>query len=67
MNCLNIIPCFQEGTCIITGFSYNGQDVNGNILWNAASNVRIRKLEKSCLLRDMVESFNIQTNKWMSR
>lgn len=57
----------QESACILTGLSYNGKDENGNELWDGCTNVRIWDYETSLSGQDIINSFNIQTNKWMGK
>jgi len=53
-----------EGSCIMTGLTYNGLDENGNVLWNACANVKIRKYETAATFREIIASFNVNTNRW---
>jgi len=69
---MNMIICmftwtFQEGSCILTGLSHNGTDMNGNVLWDGCSNVRLYVLETASTFRQIIAGFNITTNSWMSR
>jgi len=54
-----------EGSCILSGLTYNGLDENGNILWNSCANIEIRGYEKASTFRGVIECFNINTNKWV--
>ncbi len=75
----------QEGSCILTGISYNGVDKSGSVDWYGLSNIHLLKAETSItlqvncvaafiamytyfhyLLQGIVESFNINTNKWIA-
>ena len=49
------------------GLSYNAKDVNGNILWDGVTNVKLYQLETCSTFREAIESFNHNTNKWMFR
>ncbi|KAL5015405.1 hypothetical protein ScPMuIL_009675 [Solemya velum] len=56
-----------EGSCILTGITYNGKDVNGNNLWDGCTNIKLYQLEMASTFRDIIASFNHNTNMWMSR
>jgi len=57
----------SEGSCTITGITYHGKDKNDNDLWDACANIKIRKYEKAVSCGQKIESFNINTNKWMAK
>jgi lysophospholipid acyltransferase 5 len=52
---------------MMIGLSYNGKDENGNDLWDACANIKIRKFELAQSGSDMITSFNINTNLWISQ
>jgi len=54
-----------EGSCILSGLTYNGLDENGNILWNSCANIEIAKYESADTFRGIIASFNVNTNKWV--
>jgi len=57
----------QEGVSIMTGLTYNGVDVNGNALWDSCANIRIRNYERASSCEQLIQSFNINTNRWMAK
>ncbi|XP_064642988.1 lysophospholipid acyltransferase 5-like isoform X1 [Lineus longissimus] len=57
----------SEGSCMMIGLSYNGKDENGNDLWDACANIKIRKFELAQSGSAMVTSFNLNTNVWVSQ
>ena len=57
----------QEGVCILSGIAYEGKDEHGKAGWKGVNSVRISKLEVAVTLRQMIEAFNINTNKWVLR
>ncbi|WAR13834.1 MBOA5-like protein [Mya arenaria] len=56
-----------EGSCILTGLTYNGKDKNGNVLWDGCSNAHIYTFESSATFRELISGFNVNTNNWMAR
>jgi len=54
-----------EGSCILSGLTYNGLDENGNILWNSCANIEVAGYEKASTFRGIIASFNVNTNKWV--
>ena len=61
------IAIFQEGVCILTGLTYNGQDENGNNLWDGCRNIYIRNFETAATLQELIQAFNVNTNRWMAK
>ena len=64
------VCCFivvQEGVSIMTGLTYNGRDENGNALWDSCANIRVRNYEKAASCQELIQSFNINTNRWMAK
>ncbi|XP_064611109.1 lysophospholipid acyltransferase 5-like [Liolophura sinensis] len=57
----------SEGSAIVTGLTYNGQDKNGNELWDGCTNVRLWTFETGSSFGDIIESFNRNTNLWMAK
>lgn len=55
-----------EGSCILTGISYGGEDQQGRVEWHALANVHIIKFETSITLEGVINSFNLNTNKWVA-
>jgi len=58
---------YQEGVSIMTGLTYNGTDEKGNALWDSCANIRIRNYEKASSCLELIQSFNINTNRWMAK
>ncbi|KAI9593389.1 MBOAT, membrane-bound O-acyltransferase family-domain-containing protein [Syncephalis fuscata] len=55
----------SEGVCVLTGLAFNGYDAHGKILWNRVSNVRIKDCELAESSRELMDSWNIGTNRWL--
>nr|CAG8433890.1 8260_t:CDS:2 [Entrophospora candida] len=53
-----------EGSCALSGISFNGYDDNGKPEWNCLSNVDKWKFEFATSLNAIVGSFNTNTNLW---
>ncbi|CAJ0909650.1 10256_t:CDS:2 [Entrophospora sp. SA101] len=53
-----------EGSCALSGISFNGYDDNGKPEWNCLSNVDKWKFEFATSLNTIVGSFNTNTNLW---
>jgi len=51
----------------MTGLTYNGRDENGNALWDSCANIRVRNYEKAASCQELIQSFNINTNRWMAK
>ncbi len=51
----------------MTGLTYNGEDENGNNLWDGCRNIYIRKYESASSCQQIILSFNVNTNKWMAK
>lgn len=49
---------------MMTGITYNGDDSTCNERWDAFSNVDLVRYETVTKFAHVIESFNIQTNKW---
>lgn len=58
---------FNEGSCVLSGISFNGFDASGkSAKWDALSNIIPSVYEFPTCLNDYVVSFNINTNNWVS-
>ncbi|XP_078696141.1 lysophospholipid acyltransferase 5-like [Branchiostoma floridae x Branchiostoma belcheri] len=53
-----------EGSCILSSLTYNGRDEQGNPLWDSCKNIKLSKFEMVMSFQDVIDSFNINTNKW---
>lgn len=58
---------FAESVSMLIGLSYNGKDDQGNPKWDGLNNFKFRKFFFGAFFQDIIESFNIQTNKWSGR
>ncbi|XP_076333095.1 lysophospholipid acyltransferase 5-like isoform X2 [Tachypleus tridentatus] len=58
---------FEEGSCIMAGLTYNGQDEQGNDLWDGCCNVKLGDYEKTSNFDGVIRSFNINTNLWVAQ
>ncbi|XP_022249309.1 lysophospholipid acyltransferase 5-like isoform X2 [Limulus polyphemus] len=63
------IACWllSEGSCIMAGLTYNGQDEQGNDLWDGCCNVKLWEYEKTSNFDGVIKSFNINTNLWVAQ
>ncbi|KXJ10509.1 Lysophospholipid acyltransferase 5 [Exaiptasia diaphana] len=57
----------SEGSCIITGLSYNGKTPQGELIWDGLRNIKLSLYERSYTYQHIVECFNLNTNKWVFR
>ncbi|KAI8977287.1 MBOAT, membrane-bound O-acyltransferase family-domain-containing protein [Mycotypha africana] len=55
----------SEGACILCGFGFNGFSANGTPLWNRFTNIVITKCEFAQSVKEMVDHWNIGTNRWL--
>ncbi|CAI8007646.1 Lysophospholipid acyltransferase 5 [Geodia barretti] len=55
-----------EGSCIVTGISYNGETKEGEADWSGLTNIKLFDFETCITLQGVVDSFNINTNSWMA-
>ncbi|RDD39572.1 Lysophospholipid acyltransferase 5 [Trichoplax sp. H2] len=53
-----------ESSCMMSGISYNEKGTNFYSKWNAMANVRLRILETAYTVKHLIQSFNINTNRW---
>uniref|UniRef100_A0A2L2Y2V1 Lysophospholipid acyltransferase 5 n=1 Tax=Parasteatoda tepidariorum TaxID=114398 RepID=A0A2L2Y2V1_PARTP len=63
------ISCWliSEGSCILTGMTYNGTDNNGNELWDGCANVKLWDFSKTTTFEGIIKAFNINTNLWVGQ
>ncbi|GAB6019309.1 hypothetical protein CHUAL_000904 [Chamberlinius hualienensis] len=54
----------SEGSCILTGVTYNGKDENGKDRWDGCANVNLVRFETATKFNHVIQGFNITTNKW---
>lgn len=54
----------SEGSCMMTGITYNGKDNRGEDRWDGCSNVLLLRYETATKFGHVVQSFNMLTNKW---
>ncbi|XP_068699220.1 lysophospholipid acyltransferase 5-like [Montipora foliosa] len=59
--------CLSEGSCIISGIGYNGKTADGKVRWDGVRNVKLSVYETAYNFQHMIDSFNINTNKWVFR
>lgn len=62
------ISCWllTEGACILFGITHNGTDKFGGVKWNGVENVKVSLLENATQFSNYIQSFNINTNSWVS-
>lgn len=56
----------SEGSCIITGLTYNGKDEMGEDRWDGCANVNLIRFETATKFGHLIDGFNITTNKWVA-
>ncbi|XP_028968757.1 lysophospholipid acyltransferase 5 [Galendromus occidentalis] len=56
-----------EGSCSLTGLSYNGKDEHGKNRWDGLRNVGLWQYETSTNFDGLIRSFNINTNRWVAQ
>lgn len=56
-----------EGSCIMSGLTYNGKSESGEPRWDALKNCKLTIYETATTLQGVIDSFNVNTNMWMSR
>jgi len=54
-----------EGACILSGLGYNGVDKNGKLRWDRVTNIDPWAIETAQNTRGYLESWNMNTNKWL--
>lgn len=59
--------CLSEGSCIISGLSFNGKTADGKVKWDGLRNVKLSVYETMYTFQQCIDSFNINTNKWVFR
>lgn len=57
----------SEGSCIISGISFNGKTEDGVAKWDGLRNIQVSVYETMHTFQDCIDSFNINTNKWVLR
>ncbi|GFU08843.1 lysophospholipid acyltransferase 5 [Nephila pilipes] len=57
----------SEGSCIMTGMTYNGTDKNGNNQWDGCANVKLWDFNVTTTFEGIIKSFNINTNLWVGQ
>ncbi|KAF8769891.1 Lysophospholipid acyltransferase 5 like protein [Argiope bruennichi] len=57
----------SEGSCIITGMTFNGKDANGNNQWDGCANVKLWDFSVTITFEGIIKSFNINTNLWVAQ
>ncbi|CAL1290863.1 unnamed protein product [Larinioides sclopetarius] len=56
-----------EGSCILTGMTYNGTDKNGKDLWDGCTNVKLWYFTVTTTFQGGIRSFNHNTNLWLGQ
>lgn len=54
-----------DAVCNNSGLGFNGYDEKGRTKWDKVSNINVLGFEFSTSLRDGINAWNIQTNKWL--
>lgn len=54
-----------EGSCILSGFGFNGFDKDGKARWNRLCNIDVPGLEKSQSMKEASVAWNIGVNNWL--
>ncbi|KAI9493896.1 MBOAT, membrane-bound O-acyltransferase family-domain-containing protein [Zychaea mexicana] len=54
-----------EGSCILSGFGYNGIDKDGRHQWNRLLNVNWLACESAQSFKDLSNGWNLSTNNWL--
>ncbi|GIY54173.1 lysophospholipid acyltransferase 5 [Caerostris extrusa] len=57
----------SEGSCIITGMTYNGTDKSGCDTWDGCTNVKLWDFTKTTTFQGGIRSFNSNTNLWLGQ
>ncbi|CAG8645127.1 6432_t:CDS:10 [Cetraspora pellucida] len=60
-----VIWLIAEGACILSGIGFNGYDENGNAKWNRVTNIDFIGYETADNIKQLLESWNMNTNKWL--
>ncbi|RIB14495.1 MBOAT, membrane-bound O-acyltransferase family-domain-containing protein [Gigaspora rosea] len=60
-----VIWLLAEGSCILSGIGFNGYDGNGYVKWNRVTNIDIIGYETADNIKQLLESWNMNTNKWL--
>lgn len=54
-----------EGSCILAGIGYNGEDSQGNIRWDRCRNVDFLAVELAPNMRSITTFWNMRTSDWL--
>ncbi|KAK9453690.1 MBOAT, membrane-bound O-acyltransferase family-domain-containing protein [Dipodascopsis uninucleata] len=54
-----------EGSCILSGLGYNGKGPDGKLKWDRVKNIDIWRFETGQNIHVLLESWNMNTNKWL--
>ncbi|EDW36836.1 GL25842 [Drosophila persimilis] len=68
-NLYKYVSCWllTEGALIYIGFTYKGKDVHGQPDWSGCSNVKLILLETGNTMEHYIQSFNVNTNRWVGQ
>lgn len=55
-----------EGSCMVTGITYDGVDESGEANWYGLANVHLIKHETGLTLQAVIDTFNLNTNQWVA-
>ncbi|XP_022668727.1 lysophospholipid acyltransferase 5-like [Varroa jacobsoni] len=56
-----------EGSCALSGLSYNGRNAHGINQWNGLQNIWVWRFEMTTNFDGFIRAFNINTNKWVAQ
>lgn len=62
-----IVWWFGESVSMMVGLSYNGLDEKGDTKWDGVNNFKFRRFVFGAFYTDIVDGFNILTNRWVGR
>lgn len=54
-----------EGACILSGLGFNGVNSKGQLKWDRVKNIDIYRVELGQNTHDILEAWNMNTNKWL--
>ncbi|GBB99659.1 hypothetical protein RclHR1_00360008 [Rhizophagus clarus] len=60
-----IVWLLAEGACILSGLGFNGYDERGDAKWDRVSNIDIIAYETADNIKSLLDTWNINTNKWL--
>lgn len=55
----------SEGACILSGLGFNGVNSKGQLKWDRVKNINIYDVELGQNIHDLLEAWNMNTNKWL--